>query len=257
MNKLGRSHSVCVIIFSLGVLLLAEVILSGSPTYASGGGDGCNPGRNDDFDHPYWLGMYQYASGDIFGGAQANILTYSPYVYYSPFAPDTVNDASSEYVQLVDQYNQYTALGWVEQVGSVRSTFIEYHLSSGYFQHLTYSRTPINSMNNYNIVYDPSTQEFGFYVNGQGLRSLQLYAPPIEALVRALIRTSASQMPGGTANYNYAEYARVYEPAGSSGNWTTAQATTENVTATFAHVLPPNGTYPVSSYSSYDNNCVF
>jgi len=74
------------------VLLVLLLILFQVPALAEGGGDGCNPGRTNNYSTVYFSGSDDASGTLTYGGMYGNIYEYSPYVY--PQATTTIRNGS-------------------------------------------------------------------------------------------------------------------------------------------------------------------
>jgi hypothetical protein len=235
------------------VVLLAAFLALVAPraAIAEGGGDGCNPGRANDYLTYYFDGVYQYTpNGDVSGGVRADIENYSPFVY------NTDTDDSSEWSMLVDSNYDYQQIGWEERAFSQRYTFVEWGKDNGAegYTDEYFSSDPINSYSEYKVTFHPNTDEYYFYDNGTQKwdQTVSYDTAPSQAQVYDETHTKASQMPGGTGNNNYMNSGNFFYPAGTSGSWHD-MAATPSPAPSFAGIVPNHGT--TDSYKTWDFAC--
>jgi hypothetical protein len=193
-------------------------VLAGFPSaaLASGGGDGCNPGRPANATD-YQAGAQVLPSGGrTYGAIEGRIRNYSPYVYKTSSYLDT----TTQWVMLLTPHDLYQ-VGWWEQPYGKRFTFIE-DANSSFTQGgtLFFSPDTINTVSNYKVAFRPPST-YAFYDGSKELRTVgQLQAgDPTYFEVNAETHNQASQMPGGSSNVDYAESVQAYYPAGPSGSY--------------------------------------
>lgn len=256
----GRDRLVCFVIRVVGVCLVILFAQLGGGAYvanAASGGDGCNPGRTDDFLHYYYDGSYEYVpGGDNSGGVVASILNYSPWVYAEPSSMGGP-DASSQWVMLTNSgASRYAQVGWTEQQYGVRNTFVEWGTVGGAFHDWYGSPYSVNSMIPYKVLFRPDlSNNFWFYANDTELTSVdfEYLTNPSQAQLYAEIWTKASQMPGGSNNKDFLRDGQLWYPAGTSGSWHTLNATIDTPPG-FAEITPTPGT-TADYYNIWDDAC--
>ena len=234
--------------------LVASLLVPASTALASGGGDGCNPNRTNNFLTRYFAGADSMNTSGAPGGVYASIKSYSPFVAGTgQGAP--VSDGSAEYVML-DGADGYLQIGWIEFSGSVRNTFYEYTQGSNFTNQYS-TAFPINSTHRYTILYQPgNSQPFVVEVDGGPYAYLPKYFTPGDAQIFAEIHTAASQMPGGTADNH------VLPTAGSSSSWQNFDGTTATYTGSgtnpapsWVKMSPASGTTGVNTWRTWDTAC--
>lgn len=184
---------------------------------ASGGGDGCNPNRTND-STIYQANAHQTISTS-FGGVQAQIKNYSPYVsaYDSPFG-------ASAWVTLING-NALAQIGRYElPSGGGRGTFSLFDVRTQGVTHHS-AGDPINSYSTYKINFNPTpginSQYFTYYRDGSQAGYSSQYFLPKEIQIGDEVHTRASQIAGGTQNHMYFTAMKAYSPSGTSGIWKT------------------------------------
>ncbi len=226
--------------------------------WASGGGDGCNPGRANNYLTYYFSGEYGSAPG-TYGGIQGFIDNYSPFVY------GVSGDFSTQWVMLTTTSgSQWAQVGWYEAPQNARYTLVQFNDPGHTFWTNLDSPYPINDAIKYKVTYDPGCtggECFRFYAGGTQLTSSGYNWSPTAQQDFSEIHTRASQMPGGYNNVSESAGIEKYYPAGGSGSWSSIAGTTETEGAgsvpgpSWDQVTPANGTSGVSAYGSYDTAC--
>ncbi len=221
--------------------------IPGSQASASGGGDGCNPGRSNNYVSYYFDGAFSQP-GKTMGGVYAKIGNYSPFVY------NTSGDTVTEWVMLVTTSNNslYTQVGWWESPGGVRYTFDEYSLGSGAYHNDFYPAYSINSQIYYDMLWN-SNSGFTFEANNQVVNTYQNYFTPNSANVYAEIHTQASQMPGGNYNGNYVSDMHGYV----SGGWYNFNGDTQTLPQTSWGGETPWFQTGVNQFVTWDHACSY
>jgi hypothetical protein len=216
---------------------------------ASGGGDGCNPNRTNNYLTGGFTGIQATdPKNAVAGGVRAAIRNYSPFVY------NTSGDFTSEWVMLVNSNNDYEQIGWMENVNSLRYTFAEEGLNNGAggFTDQLIPSDPINTVSTYKVTYQPGTTTYAFFDGSTNDYSVSLSRPaPTSIQVYAETHTQASQTPGGSKNYNVVTSTNTYYPAGGSGAW---NDTSGSPSAQPYGVIGPSGG-PTDHFDSYDLAC--
>jgi hypothetical protein len=232
----------------------------------SGGGDGCNPGRANNYLTYYWIGAtsQNVINGTPVGGVYANIRTYSPFVA-GPNQGAPSGDSVSEWVMLDSgtpgSSYQWAQIGWLEFPGGVRNTVVQYADGSNDIQTDYYSPSAINSTQTYGVLYAPGGQ-FTLSENGVNLVITNLSWAPDSADIDAELHTEASQVPGGTADPS-GQVAQVTNahvwPTAGSGGWgnfdgytlyTSKPSAPENFIG-----IAPFGTGGNNSWRTWDKAC--
>lgn len=186
--------------------------------YAAGGGDGCNPGRTDNYLH-FYFAQAQDTPGSPDGGVQADIYNYSPWVAKSDYGV-------TGWVGLGDSTTgSYAQIGWEEQPGSKRYTFVQFNdVPGGHFWNNLDASYPINSTHDYKTLYDPngnsggkSGKYFTFWVDGSYITGSQYNWTPNFDQSGTEIHTQASQIPGGSSNKELFSSMQYYYGGWKSG----------------------------------------
>lgn len=232
----------------------------------SGGGDGCNPGRANNYLTYYWAGAQSEIVNGIPGGVYANIRVYSPFVA-GPNQGAPSNDTVSEWVMLgnneVANSDEWSQVGWIEMPGGVRNTFVQYASGANNVHTDYFSPDAINSTQTYKALYQPGSQTpFVLIENGVTLVAVNLSWTPNVALIDAEIHTQASQMPGGTADpagqIAAVSNAHVWPTAGT-GSWQNFDGITQILTSPAANTsfigLSPLNAENVNSWRTWDKAC--
>lgn len=162
----------------------------------AGGGDGCNPGRGNDFNYIRYDG-WDRNPGTTVGGVYSDIYNYSPWVYYinatSSWVSNWVTIGASSY---------YAQIGWLEEPHGARYVFTETFDHNGdnvrYF-----SPEPINSQSYYTVLYGNTGGEFTYEVNNNVIDVSTASFTPNFGEAYGETHSHADQMPGG---YNQNEY---------------------------------------------------
>lgn len=254
-----------------GVIMLvapAQGATSAAARPLSGGGDGCNPGRSNNYLTYYFDGAFSQDTGSSGtpGGVYASISNYSPWV-----SAANSGDDSSEWVML-DQQPPSTGLwvqiGWVEFAGAQRDTFDEYSLGPGAFHDDYYAPFSINSNHTYEVTYNPNSEyAFNMEVDGNYYNDQINIFTPNDAQIFAEIHTQASQIPGGTEDTASQEpvvsNAHVYPNAGTGGGWQNFDGYTQANEGTnggskpsWMAESPAPGTSGVDSWRTWDRACL-
>jgi hypothetical protein len=247
-----RGRRLCLL---LGVCVATLAAPAGA--LASGDGDGCNPGRADNFNTAYDVGVYQYTPGlSVSGGIRAYIDNYSPFVK----SVSGSTDDDSEWVMLSNPDNYYEQIGWLEQPYAVRYTFAEYGSNGGAFYDHYHSSDPINTNSDYEVAFHPNTNEFYFYDGGNEYWDYIIPngTDPVLSEIYTESHTKASQVSGGTNNHNNMYSASFFYPAGTGGSWHDSAATPTNNTnngsgGKFGGIGPNSGT--TDNYYTWDWAC--
>jgi hypothetical protein len=162
----------------------------------AGGGDGCNPGRTNDF-RTFRFDGWERSPGTTVGGVYSDIYNYSPWVYYITSTTSYVSAWS-----LVDDGYHYAQVGWIEEPHGARYVFTETFDRNGdnvrYF-----SPEPINSQSYYTVLFNNTPGEFTFEVNGSVIDVSTAQFTPNDGQNYGETHSLADQMPGG---YNQNEY---------------------------------------------------
>jgi hypothetical protein len=183
----------------------------------AGGGDGCNPGRSDDFKFPRWDGWHRNPGGTV-GGVYSDIYNYSPWVYYI----NPSNSYVSSWV-MVTNGDFYAQVGWIEMPRGARDVFTETFDHNGddvrYF-----SPKPINSQSYYTVLFNNTPGEFTYEVNNSVIDASTASFTPNEGFVSAETHTKSDQMAGGYNQNEYFNDTHMYY----SGGWHNFSGTVEN-----------------------------
>lgn len=232
-------------------------VIPAGDALASGGGDGCNPGRANNYLSYYFDGAHSQNVSGAPGGVYASIKNYSPFVA-GPNQGAPSNDDVSEWVML-DDGTHYAQIGWIEFAGSVRNTFAEWTTSGTNFTDQFSSAFPINSTQRYTVLYQPgNTNPYVLEVNGGAYYYVPHYFTPNDAQIFAETHTAASQIPGGTAD-NTTETplvsdAHVWPTAGSSSSWQNFDGATQVAGASWGRISPAPGS-TANSWRTWDTAC--
>ncbi|HEX4062493.1 MAG TPA: hypothetical protein VHY58_15870 [Streptosporangiaceae bacterium] len=229
---------------------------------ASGGGDGCNPNRSNNYLHYYFDGADSQNVGGTPGGVYASIRNYSPFVA-GPNQGAPSNDDVSEWVMLDVQPasdDKYVQIGWIERPGGLRNTFVEWSFGPGKFYDDYYSPYAINSTQSYAVYFQPTENlMYGVAVNGNLVQRVADTDRPNDAQIYAEIHTQASQVPGGTADPSgkvaQVSAAHVWPTAGSSKGWQNFDGVTGAAGASWLGIAPGAGTSGVNSWRTWDKAC--
>lgn len=229
-------------------LLLAAVgpIVMTTSASASGGGDGCNPGRSDDYLTYHYAGEWEGSISEV-GALKAEILNYSPYVY----GPNS-DYSTTEWVMLADNYYNYVQVGWDEAPSGSRATFTSGAYGDGSSWWFNgYPADPINSVTNYQIYFNGGSGTFNFYDNDTEVEEHYLGGwDPTTAEIETETHTQASQTPGGYDNPNYMYNASYYVP--SPGDWYPLYGNASQSDAYSAVQIGSDG-----SYDTWDWACAY
>lgn len=239
----------CLVIAEIVLLLSLAEMGFASSSNASGGGDGCNPGRANNTG--IWFnGMKHAASGGSSGGVRAQIYNYSPYVDQSDYG-------ETAWVMFYNASTvNYAQIGWGERPGSVRNTFIQWGYNNGSGGYTNYFKPSynINSTIWYKVTFDPSTNGYGFWSNGnEQIVSYNLGIHPDVGQIVNETHDQNSQMAGGVHNNEVFSSAEQYEPAGS-GSWNNFNGTVES-NPSWAGALPDTGATNVNTFNGWDKAC--
>jgi hypothetical protein len=238
-------------------LLALLMVLFQFPAQASGGGDGCNPGRSSNYLTYYYSGTDDASAASSYGGIYGNIYNYSPYVSSS-----SSSDFTSQWVML-DNGNEWAQIGWYESPGSVRHTFVQFNDPGVSEWTNFFSPFTINSDPEYEVDYNPSCPSvgcFAFYAQGTWMTGSAHNWTPDDAQSYSEIHDKASQIPGGYDKTSYAVGLHVWYNAGSSGSWHSMNGL-DGVSTGSGGAGPSwdnvsgKGTTGNSSYSSWDSAC--
>lgn len=203
---------------------------------ASGGGDGCNPGRTGNSSSWVYLGGLENNTSESYGGIIGFIDNYSPYV------PSGSGNLATQWVMLANNASNYyyAQVGWEEQPSSNRSTVVQFSYGPGgdyWTNHL--GSYPINQSIAYEVQYNPSCTNgkcFLFWANGTYLTySGYNNWTPDNWQARSETHNVATQFPGGRANRSFLDNISRYAPAGSTGSWANASGILDGAT------IDPNG----------------
>lgn len=245
---------------SLAIACLAAVaavtVIPAHAALASGGGDGCNPHRGNNY-LTYIFDGADHPDPGIPGGVYATISNYSPFVA-GPNQGAPSNDFTSEWVMLDNDATQWVQIGWVEFAGSVRNTFWEWTKVNGDFEDAYASAFPINSAHTYTVLYQPgNTNPFVVQVDGGTYATIPQFFTPNDAQIFAELHTQASQMPGGTADdpthTPLVSNAHLW-PTSGSGGWQNFNGTTATG-ASWAKISPAPGSTGVNTWRTWDTAC--
>jgi hypothetical protein len=161
-------------------------------------GEGCNPGRSNDFETHRWVGWkWGMSNGDKVGGVYSNIWNYSPWVY------PVVNNFSTSWALLtyehaVNRDADWAQAGWLEFRNGERHTFFQTHAVGQspltYFDAPTY---PVNTYVYYDTLEDYYPGYISFRVAGVNFEKIPDWFWPTEAQVSGETLSLADQMPGG------------------------------------------------------------
>jgi hypothetical protein len=231
----------------------------------SGGGDGCNPGRANNYRTFYWAGAdSENPDNGTLGGVYATIVNYSPFVAgTNQGAPST--DAVSEWVMLYNSGNadDYAQIGWVEFPGGTRDTLTQTsdgsNLATKFFAPYT-----ISSQQSYAALYQPGNADpYVLSVDGVDWITTNLSWTPDSAQINTEDMTQASQIPGGTADppgqVATVSGAHVWPNAGQGG-WENFDGFTGGSTSLSPPVPPswmgiaPEGTN-INTWRTWDKAC--
>ena len=153
------------------VLISALTVAAGAGSaHAEGGGDGCNPGRSDNYLSYYIAGTQQ--SESTVGAVSSSIYNYSPFVYSHPgnytTSWDMLTDGSLE---------DWAQIGWYEVPGNTRGTLVQFAKGNTviWTNFDQYVGDPINTNSTYETAYSPGGSGgyyFRFYLDlNQALRA--------------------------------------------------------------------------------------
>jgi hypothetical protein len=240
-RKVTRWVRACTAVIVLGASLMCE-----SSAYASGGGDGCNPGRSASSGF-WWDGLWEGSAGTI-GGAVANIQVYSPYVHSS---------FTSGWTMLVNtSAGNYAQIGWRENSNGNRYLWDQFGYNSGdsgYYDNL-YPPDPINTQHNYKVDWAQSTDTITLIEDGNNINvDFDLGLGTInQSQFYGETHDQASQVPGASNNKMTMNQLKVRHPAGSTGTWHTGAANV-STPPSFANISPVSG--PTPSALIWDTGC--
>lgn len=247
---------------SVTVLVALAFALSQAPALASGGGDGCDPGRSSNYLTYYFAGADANNAATSFGGIYGTIDNYSPYVKSS-----SSEDFTSQWVMLAYSGTKWAQVGWTEYPGSQRNTFVEFQDPgvSGWDNY--FPPYAINSSIKYQVTYQPTCPSdtcFSFFANNTSpqLAGTKYNWTPNDAESFAETHDQASQVPGGYFNPSSASDLHVYYNAGSSGSWNNMDGHDYTETNHGGPGTGPswdnvsnNGLYGNTSYDTWDSTC--
>jgi hypothetical protein len=234
-------------------------ISTASPARASGGGEGCNPGRSSS-DYPDYLfgGVYSgnpnIQSGGAIGGIRGNIETYSPWV-----SAVASNDDVSAWVMLdstgLDGKGRWAQIGWNEFPHTGRNTFWQYvDDADNIVSDFSLAPTSIGSVNSYTVDYAPGGT-FKMLMNGTVEKTFQaLYWAPTDAQSYGEIHTQGSQFPGGANDPDHFSSMQVWPVAGPSSSWQNLDGV-GSADRPFIHFWSPEASGNVSAFVTWDSAC--
>jgi hypothetical protein len=202
----------------VGAAFAVIALLAPSAAQASGGGDGCSPGRGDDgVDyHVAWTGQPNNLPA---GGVYARLYNYSPWVN-----PDGSVSAYTMLKEWDSRPSNYAQAGWLELPYGERHDFVEIGYDTGSISSSSYTRwefspQPINASTYYTTLYNPKTKQLSFQIasktvtddNVDYTQTLntqyhtmsddeQIKWIPHYTEVSGETHTAADQMPGGLNN---------------------------------------------------------
>jgi hypothetical protein len=178
----------------------------------AGHGDGCNPGRANDYpDNNLFDGWYRIPGGTV-GGVYSNIYNYSPWVHYISSTASAVvawtmvtrNDASV-----------WAQVGWLEYPVGKRYTFDQTFNGSGQPRTEMYAPDGVNTSSYYTTLYNNPSGDFGFYKDGKLIDSTHAAWTPNEGQNFGEAKSTADQMAGGYQNPETFGDTHIYY----SGGW--------------------------------------
>lgn len=249
---------------AVGIIVTAALVfISPGIASASGGGDGCDPGRvANSSGWSYGGGLTN--SGSSYGGVEGFIENYSPYV------PSGSGNEAAQWVMLTNKNNgdQYAQIGWIEYPNSIRHTIVQFSWGPGgdYWTN-KFAPYAINSAIQYKVLYNPactSGECFTFYADGTYKTYSGYNWTPTNWRAFSETHNVATQFPGGYANPSTTATIERYAPAGATGSWGNASGVvslnTSSPTGTLTSSLPgwDNISQQSSnSYESWDGACAY
>jgi len=251
-----RTKTVAVLV---SLIFTSVLLLVPSVAQAAGGGDGCNPNRTDNYIHWYWSGVDDASGASTYGGIEADIYEYSPWVH-SVSDSEYGADYTSQWVML-DNGTDWAQDGWLEYAGGVRYSWVEFNDPGVTSWDNYFPNFPINSTIYFKVTQDsacPNNVCFAFYDNGSStpLTTSAHDWNPTDAEAESETHTAASQMPGGYDNPTETYAIEVYVPGG--WQWmdgTTSTATSSGSVPSWDNVFPSPGTIGMVYYESWDSAC--
>ncbi len=252
MNRVQRAVAVPGLVAGA---MVAMLILYPTRAFGAGGGDGCNPGRPDNFPTRYYIGAEQQPGVEV-GGVKGYIYNYSPWV------SSTDNPGVTQWV-MVTNGPSWAQVGWREFPGSQRDTFVQFNIPNERSWTNSFPAYPINSNIEYAVTHDPNCTVhcFTFYANGRQLTDSNYNFAPGYGEAAAELNTQADQVPGGYNDPSPVSSLQIFMPAGSNGSWNTFTGSTFATTTggasapSWANISPSPGTSPNGYYSTWDSAC--
>jgi hypothetical protein len=179
----------------------------------AGDGDGCNPGRPNDFNTVRFDGWYR-DPGSTVGGVYSDIYNYSPWVHYISSRESYVSAWTM--VDYTGSPYDWAQVGWVEFPLGVRYTFDQtLGPSGGNPRTMYYGSQPVNNLTYYTTLYNNPSGYYGFYVNGKLIDKASILFTPNEGQNFGETHSAADQMPGGYDNTEDFFSTNIYY----SGGW--------------------------------------
>jgi hypothetical protein len=177
---------------------LAGVTILPTPAAAK-----CQPPPSRGDDGKFYQDGWTRPNAGAVGGVYANILNYSPWV--QPGRPQTT-DWTMVYQQFSTNHAQ---LGWWEDAGGARHTYLEWTHDGTYSQHFK-DPYATGSYTYYDTEDHPNGSSFVFYTAGSFWESQTAQWAPDSGAAAGEVWTSASQMPGGYNNPETSNDAHIY-----------------------------------------------
>lgn len=234
----------------VGALLTLLAWAGASPITAgaSGGGDGCNPGRNGD-STTRWDGAGRDYSG--IGGIWGTIKVYSPYVanWTSGWVMLWLDGSSVEH---------HVQAGWDEYPGGYRYIYFEWT----YNNNGSWTRTDdnpqnpsnwINTTHNFTVLFNnPNSGEYTLYMDSGYPQKYYTYSDftPNNGQAYGETHSAADQMAGGYNNHETFRSEQVWLP-GSGWVWANLNAWSSNTSPGWYSYSKPNG----SDEDIWDQKC--
>ncbi|MGH9066231.1 MAG: hypothetical protein ACRD0J_01710, partial [Acidimicrobiales bacterium] len=201
----------------------------------------CDPHRANN-GVTYFTGWH-HGVGARVGGTLADIANYSPWVY--------PGQAVYAWVMITIAGSQWAQIGWEEQAGGYRETFIQWTTSPHVWHEKDSSPSKVGSLPEYKVLFgNPGPNDFSFYNYSTGYEMVEpAYWTPTGSQQFGEIHTLADQMPGGVQDPEVWRYSQVYY----NGGWYPYAGTAVNTDPSYFNVA----IYSVSEVQAGDAYCQY
>jgi len=180
---------------------------------AAGGGDGCNPGRANDYPDSTLFDGWSSDPGGTVGGVYSDIYDYSPWVHYISSTASAV--VGWVMVDNTNSFYDWSQVGWLEYPLGARYTFDQTFNGSGTPRTMMFASKPINTYHYYTVLYNNPSGYFSFQVDGSQIDKTRIDFTPNEGENYGEAKSTADQMAGGYNNPEVFKDTHVYY----SGGW--------------------------------------